>query len=57
MAYLSCIGDMIKLMMEKGIEVAISVLTEAKNSYFPHASPSQITRLKIPRAGLTADEG
>lgn len=47
MAYVSCIGDIIRPMIEMGIEATISILTEAKNSYGPLASPSQITRLKM----------
>lgn len=39
-AYISCIGDMIKLMIEKGIEEAILVMTKVKNSYGCHASSS-----------------
>lgn len=33
MAYIPCIGDMIRLMTKKGTEAAIPVLTKAKNSY------------------------
>lgn len=42
-AYISFIGDMIKLMIKKGIEVVILVLTYAKNLYSPQASLSQTT--------------
>lgn len=42
-AYVSCISDIIRLMIEKGIEVAILVLTEAKNSYGQPTFPLQTT--------------
>lgn len=39
MAYISCIGEMIKLMTKKGIGATVLVLIEAKNSYGPLPSP------------------
>lgn len=39
-AYVICIDDMIKLLTDKRIEVILSVLMEAKNSYGPPISPS-----------------
>lgn len=39
MAYVLCIGAMIKLMIKKGIEVVVLVLIEMKNSYGPPPYP------------------
>lgn len=38
-AYIECINDMIRLMIDSGIEVAILVLTEVKILYDSPASP------------------
>lgn len=41
-AFVECINDIIKLMIDRGIEGAIPILIEAKNSYgplHPHLRP------------------
>lgn len=38
-AYIECIDDMIKIIIDKEIEVAISILKEVKNSNGPLTSP------------------
>lgn len=43
MAYVECIGNIIKLMTEGGIEVAIQVLAKAKKLYGLPTSPFQTT--------------
>lgn len=55
-AYVKCISNMIKLMIEMGIEAAVLVLTEAKNLYGPPASLSRTTRVELYKANLTAGE-
>lgn len=55
-AFISCISDIINLIIKKGIEAIVLVLTEAKNSYGPFISLSQTTRLELPGTGLTIDE-
>lgn len=55
-AYIECINDMIRLMTNKGIEVVILVLTEAKKLYGPPASPSQTTRVEPPKASLIVND-
>lgn len=47
MAYVAYTGGMIKLMIERGIEVAISVLTKVENSYAPPVSLSQTILLEL----------
>lgn len=38
--YVACTNDMIKLMIDRGIEIVFSILTKVKNSYGPLVSPS-----------------
>lgn len=38
MAYVLCIDDMIKMMIERGTDITIVVLIKAKKSYYPPVS-------------------
>lgn len=46
-AFIECISDIIKLMIEKRVKVTISILGQAKKSYGPFASLSQTTRVEL----------
>lgn len=56
-AYVEYIGDMIKLITERGIEAAVSVLAKVKKSYGPLTSPFQTTKLELPEASCTVGNG
>lgn len=45
-------GNMIKLMTERRINIVIPILAKAKKSYNPLASPSQTTREELFEANL-----
>lgn len=52
MVYVKCINDMIKLVDEKGVKVAILILTKAKTSYVPLTSSIQTVWVELPEVGL-----
>lgn len=56
MAYIKCIGYMIKPMTKRGIEAAVPILVEAKKSYTPFASPFYTTRVELPKATSTTGD-
>lgn len=51
-AYIECIGNMIRLMIERGIKAVVLVLTKGKNLYDPTTSPFRITRVELPEISL-----
>lgn len=52
MAYVICISDMNRLVIEIGIDATFSVLAEAKKSYGPFVSPFLTTQVEHCEASL-----
>lgn len=57
MAYMECIGDMIKLMTEREVKAAILILGKVKKSYGSLISPSQSVRVELPKASPITSDG
>lgn len=57
MAFIECIGDMIKLMIEKGVEAVVPIIAQAKRAYSALASPSLTVRVEFLEVSPTTING
>lgn len=51
-AYLTCLDHKIQMITEKGVKVAIPILTALKKSFFLQESLSRSTHQEVPRLSI-----